>query len=409
VPRQLLIRSPKGGNNLTKLPHNTSLLDVQTSESAFPSAANRNRVEGLQLYSLQAALVSAAPSSFTQCATDLRAVLASVKDTAALLSTLLDGEHSSIAGRLAGAFRNIGREHTANEITQTMQAAGYTVNESDPFKDQPQELPDLDISSPSVNRLKLLWQSMRDDVITHFPKSPGLPSNTKAYLKQVDEVYVTDAYHSLSIEGYQVSTELIEKVRTGRWNPDLNEQDKEHRDALAARGYWQSFQEVHKSVEAVLEGNNPGTTADRDHSTWYRELFAPSVTAGLLKASDLAGYRRGQVLIRGSMHVPIKYGALADIMSALFDLLTKETDPKVRVVLGHFFFVYIHPYMDGNGRIGRFLMNVMLAAGGYPWTVIPVDLRKDYMDALEQASVSQDIVPLTKLLASQVGRRAKAD
>ncbi len=48
-------------------------------------------------------------------------------------------------------------------------------------------------------------------------------------------------------------------------------------------------------------------------------------------------------------------------------------------------------YMDGNGRIGRFLMNVMLAAGGYPWTVIPLEKRDDYMDALESGSVEQDI------------------
>jgi hypothetical protein len=38
-------------------------------------------------------------------------------------------------------------------------------------------------------------------------------------------------------------------------------------------------------------------------------------------------------------------------------------------------------YMDGNGRIGRFLMNVMLASGGYPWTVIPVSDRNAYMNA----------------------------
>jgi len=43
--------------------------------------------------------------------------------------------------------------------------------------------------------------------------------------------------------------------------------------------------------------------------------------------------------------------------------------------------------MDGNGRIGRFLMNVVLAAGGYPWTVIPLDKRDNYMDALESGSV----------------------
>ena len=72
---------------------------------------------------------------------------------------------------------------------------------------------------------------------------------------------------------------------------------------------------------------------------------------------------------------------------------SQEKKASVRVVLGHFFFVYIHPYMDGNGRIGRFLMNVMLAAGGYPWIVIPLDKREDYMHALECGSVEQDIEP----------------
>lgn len=53
-------------------------------------------------------------------------------------------------------------------------------------------------------------------------------------------------------------------------------------------------------------------------------------------------------------------------MPAFFTLLTDEPDPTVRIVLGHFIYVYIHPYYDGNGRTGRFLMNVMMAAGGYP-------------------------------------------
>jgi len=39
-------------------------------------------------------------------------------------------------------------------------------------------------------------------------------------------VYVTDAYHSLSIEGYQVSPQLIEQVRRGHWDPDINEDDR---------------------------------------------------------------------------------------------------------------------------------------------------------------------------------------
>ena len=73
-----------------------------------------------------------------------------------------------------------------------------------------------------------------------------------------------------------------------------------------------------------------------------------------------------------------------------------------RTVLGHFFFVYIHPYMDGNGRMGRFVLNAMLASGGYNWTVVPVERRKEYMKALEKASVEGDISEFTKVIASLV-------
>jgi Fic family protein len=98
------------------------------------------------------------------------------------------------------------------------------------------------------------------------------------------------------------------------------------------------------------------------------------------------------------MHVPLNPEAVRDAI-ALFGLLRDETHPAVRVVLGHFCFVYIHPYMDGNGRIGRFLMNVMMAAAGYPWIVIPVEERSAYMSALERASVGGDIVPFADFLA----------
>lgn len=92
-------------------------------------------------------------------------------------------------------------------------------------------------------------------------------------------------------------------------------------------------------------------------------------------------------------------------MPVLFDLLSEEESPQVRVVLGHFIFVYIHPYTDGNGRIGRFLMNLMMAAGGYPWLVIPVDSRHAYMAALEKASVEGDIIPFARFLAEVLARK----
>jgi Fic family protein len=254
-----------------------------------------------------------------------------------------------------------------------------------------------------------MWQQMRGPIIERFPGSPGRPKDTGAYLKHVQEVYVTDAYHSLSIEGYRVNPALIDRVRSGAWYPDANEQDREHRNVLAARGYWLAFKAVQKSLRRVLRAENPGTVAEEDHGAWYREMFAPSVSTGLLRAADLAGYRNAPVYIRRSMHVPPNSDAVRDAMPVFFEMLAEEAEPSVRVVLGHFIFVYVHPYMDGNGRIGRFLMNVMLAAGGYPWTVVPLERRDAYMAALEEASVRQNIVPFAEFIGQLVhhGLRGK--
>jgi Fic family protein len=87
-------------------------------------------------------------------------------------------------------------------------------------------------------------------------------------------------------------------------------------------------------------------------------------------------------------------------MPALFDLLKEEPDAAVRAVLGHFMFVYVHPYMDGNGRMARFLMNVMFSSGGYRWKVIPVERRKEYMEALEAASTQSHIASFAELLVN---------
>jgi len=402
VPRQLVVRSPRARNKVNKFPHGTSLLDLR---AALPASGDREEKDGLRIFSLESALIECSPRYFSSHATDVRASLAMIRDASGLLARLLEGGHSRIAGRLAGAFRNSGRDRLADEITKTMSAAGYDVREIDPFGAGPSFVLPVRETSPYVNRIRLLWQKMRLPVIERFPKYPGLPRNAGAYMKRVAEAYVTDAYHSLSIEGYRVTSELIERIRSDDWNPATNEQDREQRNAMATRGYFQAYQEVQKSIGRVLKGENPGLVADEDHRTWYREMFAPSVTAGLLRPADLAGYRNGQVYIRQSMHVPLNRDAVRDTMPAFFDLLGEERNAAARVVLGHFVFVYIHPYMDGNGRMGRFLMNLMMASGGYPWTVVPVQERKTYMEALEKASVGEDIGPFTDFLASLVKQR----
>jgi Fic family protein len=65
-------------------------------------------------------------------------------------------------------------------------------------------------------------------------------------------------------------------------------------------------------------------------------------------------------------------------------------------------FGYIHPYPDGNGRMARFLMNAMLASGGYPWTVVRVEDRNGYLSALDSASIDLNIEPFAKFIAERV-------
>lgn len=396
VPTQVIIRSPQGTNNVVEFMHNTSLLDIKVS------LANSIYTEpqfGLNLYSLPEALIECSPGFFKLDSVTARTCLSLIADASDLLNILLEKGQSKKAGRLAGAFRNIGHTVAADEIVDTMKSLGYDIREEDPFEDKT-TISYSRVTSPYVARLKLMWSNMREAVIANFPKTDNVYTNIDACMKNIEAQYKLDAYHSLSIEGYRVTDDLIEKVKRGNWQPDANSNDAEQKNAMAARGYYQAFESVKSTVKRILEGKNAGEVVDNDHRTWYRELFAPSVTAGILKPTDLAGYRTGQVYIRGSLHTPLNPEAVRDAMPVLFELLKEESDARVRAVLGHFIFVYIHPYMDGNGRIGRFLMNSMLISGGYNWTIVPVERRLEYMKAIEKGSVGGDITGFTLFIAS---------
>lgn len=396
VPTQLIVKSPQANNFKTELLFDTSLFTIR---SELPVTQETMEINGVRLLSLSSSLVHCSENTFSSNPTDARTALLMIQDASELLELLLNGGHSTIAGRLAGALRNNGQEKIAGDIIKTMKSAGYNVRETDPFKNKLSIQLSTREKSPYVNRIKLMWHEMREIVLKEFPAPPGLPVNKDAFMATVDKIYTTDAYHSLSIERYRVTPKLIERVRSGTWNHKENEEDRKQKDAMAARGYWQAFQQVEQSVRKILDGANAGKVADHDHGDWFRELFAPSVIAGLLKASDLAGYRNHQVYIGNSKHTPLNKEAVREAMPTLFELLQNEKEASVRAVLGHFVFVFIHPYMDGNGRMGRFLMNAMLASGGYPWTVIPVENRDEYMNALESASVGQDIKPFASFLA----------
>ena len=399
IPKQVVVYSPKGGNHNLDLLFGTSLYDLK---SDMPDATALTERNGLRLFSPPATLVRMPESSFGRQPIETQVVLAGLRDASDVLRFLLAGGNSTKAGVLAGALRRVGRPELADEILKTMSAAGYDVRESDPFE-AAQAFSTLPPAvTPIVGRMRAMWKSMRSVVAENFPAAPGLPQDKGAYLGFVDDIYKSDAYHSLSIEGYSVTPDLIARVQQANWNPEHHDDDRKSRDALAARGYWQAFQRVKEAVSEIISGANPGARARATHMDWYRELFQPCVAAGIIPAAALAGYRNDAVYLRTSRYVPPRWEAVRDAMPELFDLLENETHPGVRAVLGHWLFGYIHPYPDGNGRMARFMMNAMLASGGYPWTVIRVEDRDAYLSALDRASVDMDIAPFTTFVAERV-------
>jgi len=281
IPPQVVVCSPKGANNTVDLLFGTSLYDLKVP--AMPPREKLAMREGLRLFTPVASLVEVAESFFARNPVETQVVLASLPDASDLLRLLLDGGHSAKAGYLAGALRATGREQLADEIVKAMKAAGYDVRERNPFETGQVSAKLRPASPPIEGRLRMLWESTRESVIAKFPKAPGLPKDKSAYLQNVDEIYKSDAYHSLSIEGYSVTPELIERVRQGNWNPERDERDRRNRDALAARGYWQAFQLVKDAVGRVIGGADAGAIALAAHQDWYRELFQPCVAAGLMR------------------------------------------------------------------------------------------------------------------------------
>ena len=401
IPRQVIVCSPLASNHGIDLPHDTSLFDLKAREATAPDDVVVDR-DGLRLLSIESALVSASERFLKANRIAVLTVLAQLTDHTGLLARLLDGAHSTVAGRLAGAFRSAGQAAAADDVLQAMRRAGFDVREASPW-DQATALGlSRGVTSPAAARVRVLWNEFRGAVVPAMPDARAASPDPGAYLTAVDDSYRFDAYHSLSIEGYRVSPELIERVRSGAWNPESDPEHASARDAMAALGYWRAFRHVRAAVGDVLAGADPASLLREQHRDWHRELFAPSVDMGLVEAGHLGGYRRHAVFLSGSRYVPMNPAAVPEAMAQFFDLLEEEQEPWVRAALGHFMFAYVHPYPDGNGRMARFIMNLMLASGGYPWTVIRVEDRREYMAALESASVHQDIRPFASLVAERV-------
>lgn len=126
---------------------------------------------------------------------------------------------------------------------------------------------------------------------------------------------------------------------------------------------------------------------------------------------DAGIYRMSEVEISGSAYKPPTYIQVPDMMNDYASWLSKVSNPETRpanispiilACVAHTWFVYIHPFVDGNGRTARILMNLVLMRAGYPISVITKPDRGRYYDALEISQTS-DLTPFIALICDSLG------
>jgi fido (protein-threonine AMPylation protein) len=376
--------------------------------ASFPALEHQHMLQNLRCMSVPYCLVNLPPRYFAVHAREVQIVMTQINDPGAL-AALVDVNRAGLT-RLLSAYRQVGRIDFVNKVLDQLKGLDIQIRtEERPFDAEVFTSLGSPERTPLYYRVHMLWAQHRESVLKLRPASALINISQEEYVALVEAIRVEDAYHSLSIERYRVTPELIRKIAEEGWDPLNNEDDVKQVAAMAAKGYLDAFEIVKDNALQAYASRETNIQLgsqlfSEQHQSWYQKLFGPSVNAGILQRADLVGYRRHMVFLRGSLHSPPHYDYVRDGMEALRECLGREPDAFVRAVLGHWLFGFIHPYMDGNGRVARFTMNLMLASGGYPWTVIRVEDRDQYMAALESASVSDDVTPFAKFLSGCVAR-----
>jgi Fic family protein len=212
-----------------------------------------------------------------------------------------------------------------------------------------------------------------------------------------------DTYHSTTIEGYRITPEEVDAVLSGRSvagrTPD------EVARQLAIQGYARAFD---RTLAVLTAARGPVLLNESLILDLYEALWWPSVEAGIvLEAHELRRYRTRSAFIRHSDHVPPAVEKVPGLVRLTCDMINElAVGPVVRAAVAHWAFEYVHPFPDGNGRVGRLLMNVVLGSHGDPWVTIRAEERQAYFTSLERASVQDDPLPWGRLLAHAV-RKAR--
>lgn len=200
-----------------------------------------------------------------------------------------------------------------------------------------------------------------------------------------DDLVLRWTYHSNAIEGNTLTLMetrvVLEGITIGGKLLREHFEALNHRDAILY-------------VEDVVDKSEP-------FSEWQIRNIHQLVLKNI--DDDNAGrYRNVNVTIAGAQHLPPDHLQLADLMARFVFWYNGDAQlmhAVERAARVHADFVGIHPFVDGNGRTSRLLMNLELMKSGFPPVVISVDQRLRYYEALDKAHVQQDYGDFVTLVA----------
>lgn len=152
-----------------------------------------------------------------------------------------------------------------------------------------------------------------------------------------------------------------------------------------------------KSYDFMFELISKRQIAEED-ILYMHELFYSQID--LINAGT---YRREDVFISGSKYsvtAPYKIDREMKEFLEWFNKTEGTINPIEFAALAHLKFVFIHPFIDGNGRVARLILNLCLIRGKYNIAIIPPIVRSEYIDKLEKAHA--DTIPFIDFIAERV-------
>ncbi|CDW52220.1 Adenosine monophosphate-protein transferase FICD [Trichuris trichiura] len=211
-----------------------------------------------------------------------------------------------------------------------------------------------------------------------------IPRNNRALIRAMREAYFSHIYHTVAIEGNTMSlvqTRSLLETRLAIGGKSLIE----HNEILG-------MDAALKYVNVSLV-NRIGLLTVEDILEIHRRVY------GFVDPVGAGHFRRHQVFVGDFEPTPE--------MAALIDWLNLDTTMRIHPVelaaLLHYKFVVIHPFVDGNGRTARLLMNLVLMQAGFPPVIIRVEDRLKYYETLKIGN-SGDIRPFIRFIAEATKR-----